>query len=249
MSLKTWLGIGVIATVVAAIVSDKHPTNQHDAEEEIYKTNPFPEFDNQASYGPLLVDVTCKKCGATMKLNSERNIVHCPYCDSTKIIIENDGVQISKSKLENYRKVEQSKHNAYATIAIEREKTKQRSDFTTLIILLIMLSTCFIPLFLDHLDELLSDPPNHYNEIQIPMSAKDYEGDNVDATIKALKAIGFKNIETEGLNDLTTGWIKKEYSIESIYINGNQSFTADTWFPTSSKITIYYHSFKNENTN
>lgn len=247
MGLKTWLGIGAAIGIVAAALSEKSKpsTNEHDAEKEIYRTNQMPE-DNETYVRsePTIVEVTCKNCGAEMQLNNDRSIIRCPYCDSKKIVIE-PATDIARDQHRTYSEVERSKHEIYSKIALERERTKQqeiKNGNTVSIIGLVLIVIGFLPLITYALKDSFNKP-THENEVQIPTSAKGYNGEDVNITVKALKAVGFTDIETEGLGDLTTGWIKKENTIDSIYINGDSTFAANTWFSCDAQITIYYHSF------
>ncbi len=250
MSLKTLLGLGIVATIVAAMSEKSVPTDiiVPGKEDELLDSTPMPEDGPAISNGTKIVDVRCYNCGAEMRLNSERSIISCPYCGSKKIIIESDAVKIAKDRHKTYSDVEQNRQNSYSKIEIEREKTKQqkiqnerRSENLRYVVLLILLS----PIIIIVLNSFFSKPPDHSNEIKVPTSAKKYKGENIDITIKSLESLGFTNIESEPLNDLTTGWINKENTIDSIYINGDSTFTSDTWFPCDAEVLIYYHTFKN----
>ena len=80
--------------------------------------------------------------------------------------------------------------------------------------------------------------------IEINFSAEDVIGKNYEEVLTMFEALGFTNIETKELKDLTTGWIEEENTVESVSINGNTEF--DSWdrFNPNDKIVINYHSFR-----
>lgn len=83
----------------------------------------------------------------------------------------------------------------------------------------------------------------HKNEIQSPLSSDDcYRMDYV-AVISEFENAGFSNIQTTILDDLVTGWITKDGSVESISIGNSSDFKKGTWFPKETIVNITYHTF------
>lgn len=60
--------------------------------------------------------------------------------------------------------------------------------------------------------------------------------------VTELQAMGFTNITTEGLDDLVTGWIIKENTIDQITINGKADLKDGDILPQDAQIVIKYHS-------
>jgi hypothetical protein len=81
------------------------------------------------------------------------------------------------------------------------------------------------------------------NQIKVPSSASSYRNQNFQIVIYELESAGFTNIRTEKLEDLITGWITPDGSVNRISINGNNSFRAGVWFPRDAQIIITYHTF------
>jgi hypothetical protein len=88
-----------------------------------------------------------------------------------------------------------------------------------------------------------SDPAN---VISMPSSSKDFEGDGYEVVVDDLAKAGFTNVEPKALEDLVTGWISKEGSVETIAVNGDSLFTTDDNFPKDAEIVVSYHSFKTD---
>lgn len=52
-----------------------------------------------------IVEMKCADCGGLYKL-IDGNTFRCPYCGSTKVILDSDAVQIAKARYEAYKEVE-----------------------------------------------------------------------------------------------------------------------------------------------
>ncbi len=66
---------------------------------------------------------------------------------------------------------------------------------------------------------------------------------NYDDLAQELLEIGFTEVYTMPLNDLETGWIKKEFSVQKVLIAGVQTIKKGMLLDHDVKITIQYHSF------
>lgn len=62
---------------------------------------------------------------------------------------------------------------------------------------------------------------------------------------KKLTDLGFVNISIQPIKDLTTGWIKKDGSVESVRINDKTNYRKGAVFKYDVSILIEYHTFKN----
>lgn len=68
-----------------------------------------------------IVKLTCEDCGGTMDINSNQNVIVCPFCGSKKIILESDEVKIAKAEVE---KRQLDKDIELAKQEKDREETK-----------------------------------------------------------------------------------------------------------------------------
>lgn len=82
------------------------------------------------------------------------------------------------------------------------------------------------------------------NVLSMPSSSKEFEGNGYEEVVDDLTKAGFTNVEPKALDDLITGWITKEGSVETISVNGDSLFTTDDNFPKDAEIVVSYHSFK-----
>jgi hypothetical protein len=81
------------------------------------------------------------------------------------------------------------------------------------------------------------------NLLKVSSSSDKLVGKNNQAVISELEKIGFTNIKTVVLDDLVTGWLKKDGEVEKVEINGKAEFSANTSFSKDAEIKITYHTF------
>lgn len=87
------------------------------------------------------------------------------------------------------------------------------------------------------------DEDDFEDKAKVPSSISDYQSKNYSAIEAMLSSAGFTNIKCVPLNDLSTGWIKKPGTVESITINGHEVTSGGRKFPRDSAVVISYHSF------
>lgn len=80
-------------------------------------------------------------------------------------------------------------------------------------------------------------------KINIPFSRKQVYKQNCEKIISILKNAGFTNIKRVEIDDLVTGWINKEDSIQEIKINENKNFEVNQSFYYDTPIKVIYHTF------
>lgn len=56
----------------------------------------------------------CNECNGTMQVDVDNNIISCPYCGSSSLVIESDDVKIEKIQLEKEKE----------KASLEKEKVK-----------------------------------------------------------------------------------------------------------------------------
>lgn len=88
---------------------------------------------------------------------------------------------------------------------------------------------------------------NDATKIAINSSSSEFKGKNYENVVTQLQKSGFTNIKTETLDDLVTGWLKKDGEVEGVKIDDKTNFGSDTKFSKEAEIIITYHTFpKNE---
>lgn len=81
-------------------------------------------------------------------------------------------------------------------------------------------------------------------EFAFPYSARQMVKRDFDQLASELVDIGFTEVYTLPLKDLTTGWIKKDRSVQQVLIEGIEAIKKGMSIEHDKKITIQYHSFK-----
>ncbi|WP_282848208.1 DUF4839 domain-containing protein [Microbacterium oxydans] len=79
--------------------------------------------------------------------------------------------------------------------------------------------------------------------INMPQSSSDLEGQPYQDVVRNLEDAGFSNVEAVALEDLITGWINEEDSVDEVDADGIKDFTTDDYFEPDVKIVVTYHSF------
>ena len=77
-----------------------------------------------------------------------------------------------------------------------------------------------------------------------PYSGRQMVKRNFEDLANELLKIGFTEIFTLPLKDLSTGWMKKEYAVQNVVIEGVDAIKKGMILDYDKKITIQYHSFK-----
>ncbi|MDD3269679.1 MAG: hypothetical protein PHX14_10185 [Syntrophomonadaceae bacterium] len=83
----------------------------------------------------------------------------------------------------------------------------------------------------------------HEGEAKTPSGSSAQKGRNYQEVINDFNEKGFKNIQTEKLEDLITGWMTKDGEVESVSVDGNKGYSPDVWCPNNVKVIITYHTF------
>lgn len=85
--------------------------------------------------------------------------------------------------------------------------------------------------------------PDREGEAQMPASSSSYVGEHFEIAVEELESAGFTNVQTKALGDLITGWLKDDGEVESLRVDGSNSFSKGSWFPADTRILITHHSF------
>ena len=94
-----------------------------------------------------VVKLVCEDCGGTMNIDSDKQIMMCPFCGSKKIILESDDVKIATINAE--ADVEKQRINRDIELAkIEENKRKDKEENMVGIIAIIWIIICFVFMFI-----------------------------------------------------------------------------------------------------
>lgn len=193
------------------------------------------------------VQFHCNGCNSVMHISSESQVLRCPCCGSTELIVESDAVTIERIKSHTFLETHRSEK------AIEREKLHidEKKDLrkygwkwkkTLLIILSPAICLAAIALMfrtINLLDSITEEdlsgkvsPPLHY----VYCNEEHYSD-----LVMYFEDAGFTNVEAKSIiganeDNSTPGQVSK------VMINGETSFFPSDKFDPDVKVVIYYFS-------
>ena len=165
--------------------------------------------------------VKCPECGAKTHIEEGRNQAFCSYC-GTKILITNENEYIIR--------------HVFSIIA---SMDKKNDSFYSIALFSLVAIPWIWLINKDNEDEI-----DFGDKVKIPNSLIYYSKKNYIAVESILKSVGFTNIKTVPLNDLTLGIMKRPDMVEYITINGKMPKFAFKKYHTNASIVISYHSYR-----
>lgn len=82
------------------------------------------------------------------------------------------------------------------------------------------------------------------NAVKVPSASSDYVGADYETVIAELQKVGFENIETEIIEDLSSSSSMSDGAVEKVVINNSTKFEKKESFSRDAKIIITYHAIK-----
>lgn len=84
-------------------------------------------------------------------------------------------------------------------------------------------------------------PEQREMRIRIGVSQDDLKDEDYSKVKTRLENRGFTNIKTEAVEDLITGWLTSEGSVDKVSVDGDTVFSENSVYPSNVEIIIYYH--------
>lgn len=91
------------------------------------------------------------------------------------------------------------------------------------------------------------DSTNHDGEAKTPSGSSAQKGRDYQTVVETFEEKGFTNIQLLELDDLVTGWLTKEGEVEYVTVDGDEDYSADTWYSKDVEVVIAYHTFPEDN--
>ena len=191
-----------------------------------------------------IVKLTCPACGANIDANEK--MTFCSYCGA-KLFIDDEAtnININYTKRDEARIKDSERKERVRLKELEYEERKNRHDDRVVFLCIgLLFAIAIVCVIIGMIFSQLEKPKQ--NEVAIPMSSSEYEGDNYNQVLIELKNSGFTNVQIVENPDLVTGWINKDGDVERVSINGDYNFDAGDIFPKDSKVIITYHTFQDK---
>jgi len=185
----------------------------------------------------------CKNCGTKVH-ETERVVKFCRKCGG-KLFYGDEYCSNCGEKIDNILLCDQKleSNGGFHNSGLNTKKTSKKT-VNSLNVKYLLLICLFIVLF----GPILSKGFGEINEskderIQMPDNSKSMKGKNYAEVETILKSVGFTNIVFIANEDLVTGWITEDGSVESISVEGKESFSKGEKFNSDASIVITYHTF------
>lgn len=83
----------------------------------------------------------------------------------------------------------------------------------------------------------------HEGKAKTPSGSDIMKGQNYEKVVEEFEEEGFKNIKTERIEDLITGWLTDDGEVEKVSVGGDVDYYPDEWVDENVEVIIYYHTF------
>lgn len=197
-----------------------------------------------------LYQLICPACGATVEIEEDRKSMFCTYCGS-QIHVEDGIKRVEITKNVNYHKTytDEAKireHERKEKIMLKQmeyeDREKRRNDRSLFYIMGIFMLLALFCFGMSYFWEQATMPA--VDEVKLPFSASDLKGENYEQVVGDLENAGFSDITVTKQEDLITGFLTKEGSVEKVSINGDSDYDKGDIFPEKAKVIVIYHTFK-----
>lgn len=194
-----------------------------------------------------LQKLNCPNCDAllNMELTQNKDFIFCPYCGQ-KFYINQEKQEYTYNKNININKTINHVKRKVDEVEIEKARASAKETKYMTLLIAFMFTLMFTILLgmgaMEGIKEWRAERAIQKAEQQGKLkigSPSDFKGQNYEAVVAQLEALGFENIDTVDLDD--AGFFTKKNSVASISVNGNSDFAEEDYFFTTDKIIITYH--------
>ena len=178
-----------------------------------------------------VIQLDCPSCGAYLEVDDK--VLFCPYCGE-KILIHDEEVNYNIHDEAKIKEAEMKEkiHRDELEYKERKEKRERKHGYIALVIgILFVAGYMGFLFFMDESDD----------NVYLPVSSKEYVGENCNKVINDLESIGFVNISTRELKDIKLGLLVDEGEVESVSIDGDKKFKEDDAFPPDANVVVEYH--------
>lgn len=191
----------------------------------------------------------CPNCGGTLDINlDDKEYIFCPYCgekffveDGKKEYTINQNINIKKDININ-KQTSHTRHNIDEAdvIRAKTEDREQKNSWKYLVgcfaVFALIIGFC---LYMAGSEDRAVQQAIDSGKISAG-SYEDYKGEDYEAVVEQLEALGFENISCVDLDDSgVLFW--RSGKVESVSIGGDTTFAKSDYFLPSESVIVKYH--------
>lgn len=198
-----------------------------------------------------IYQIKCPNCDANLEVDEDEGLdfVFCKYCGH-KCAIDYEGmttqINYSKKLKSDEHKLDKRLSHKERVLEMEYEE-KKRKDKLGLKVFGIIEGVCLALIFLIFAISSCSDKKSAEREIEEKSAGNIkiknsgyYTGENYEYVENTFRDLGFTSIESNELNE-KTGAFSEPGDVKTITINGEEQWSADSYFPKDATVRIYYY--------
>lgn len=211
-----------------------------------------------------IVSVKCPDCGATLEIEGGREFAYCSYCGS-KVMMKNDNEYVYRNIDEaRIKEAEAEKEIRLKELEFEEKEALRERKMTqyaygvALGVFLIGVIMClfgslygalvcmfgFLIAEFTYIKGMAKKKRRYVgpDSVLIDSALSSSMGQYYENVATKFRRAGFVNVTMVPLNDLNFFTAKKNGTVQSVSIDGHESFSEGEVFPKSARVTITYHS-------
>ena len=207
--------------------------------------------------------VKCPNCGASLSVEEGRKSIFCSYCGSKLQLHDSNEYTVNIRDEAEIKNAETNRIIQLKQLEKAEKENKWRASgkliaLAFLVVGVLMLIIAYSGSY--HMGLMLGGmiclvaamliwqkDENEFgfgdgDRIKIPDEVTDYEKKSYQTVEALLRGVGFTDVQSVGLGDLTIGVLKRPGRVESITINGKRLNSYGAKAPKDAHIIISYHS-------
>lgn len=191
------------------------------------------------------VQFRCKSCNNVMHASTSTPVLHCPYCDSSELIIESDNVTIERIKNDTeMEKLRQTTAIEHEKIVLDDKKDQRKNKAEKLWFLfpIIFFVLFFVFVLLLVNPDLLNISEWFAKKISCPLTAYECEKEHYSNVVMYFEDAGFTDVTAKSVTPSDDNEEKhKPGYVYKVMIDGDSNFFTSDKYRVESKIVIYYY--------
>ena len=187
-----------------------------------------------------VLELKCPSCNGVLNVDPGLEQAYCTYCGAKVLISDENKKTYHYINEAEVQKVKSEEVIRKAEIEEEGKSEKRAAILggLCLLIALLILGMMHIPYLFENVS--ISEE----NRVKVTMSSSDFKKLDYQEAEKKLRDLGFTDISCMPRYDLQIGLFHHSGEIDSISINGSESFEEGKVFSKTAPVNIIFHDFE-----